>query len=69
MVHEIGLFQGKLGFPRAIIVREEGVEEFSNIKGLTHIPFKKGKIAEAFAEIDRVLTRERVIRVSLSPPA
>jgi hypothetical protein len=61
VVHEIGLFQGRLGFPRAIVVKEDGVEEFSNIKGLTYIPFKKGKIDDALTEIDRVLIRERVI--------
>lgn len=64
VVHEIGLFQGKLGFPRAIVVKEDGVEEFSNIKGLTYIPFKKGKINAALAEIDRVLIREHVIPAS-----
>lgn len=64
VVHEIGLFQGRLGFPRAIVVKEDGVEEFSNIKGLTYIPFKKGKIDDALAEIDRVLIREHVIPAS-----
>jgi hypothetical protein len=42
-------------------LKEKGAEEFSNIKGLTYISFKKAKIAEAFAEIDRALVRERVI--------
>jgi Predicted nucleotide-binding protein containing TIR-like domain len=64
VVHEIGLFQGRLGFARAIVVKEDGVEEFSNIKGLTYIPFKKGKIDDALAEIDRVLIREHVIPAS-----
>jgi predicted nucleotide-binding protein len=35
VVHEIGLFQGRLGFSRAIILKENGAEEFSNINGLT----------------------------------
>jgi predicted nucleotide-binding protein len=34
VVHEAGLFQGRLGFTRAIIMLEEGCEEFSNIEGL-----------------------------------
>ena len=34
VVHEAGLFQGRLGFSRAIILLEEGCEEFSNIEGL-----------------------------------
>jgi predicted nucleotide-binding protein len=31
VVHEIGLFQGRRGFNRAIILLEEGCEEFSNV--------------------------------------
>jgi hypothetical protein len=34
VVHEAGLFQGRLGFSRAIVILEEGCEEFSNIEGL-----------------------------------
>lgn len=69
VVHEIGLFQGKLGFPRAIIVKEESAEEFSNIKGLTYIAFKKGRIAQAFTEIDAALIRERVVAAFVSAGA
>lgn len=67
IVHEIGLFQGKLGFPRAIILKEKGAEEFSNIRGLTYIPFNKGRIGDTLPEIDRVLLRERVITASTAP--
>ena len=35
VVHEAGLFQGKLGFEKAIILLEEGCEEFSNIPKTT----------------------------------
>jgi len=62
VVHEIGLLQGKLGFRRAIVVKEEEVQEFSNIKGLTYISYKRGKIAGALPEIDRVLVRKHVIQ-------
>ena len=41
VIHEAGLFQGRLGFNKAIILLEEGCEEFSNIHGLGHIPFPK----------------------------
>jgi len=34
VVHEAGLFQGKLGFTRAIILLEEVTEGFSNLAGL-----------------------------------
>jgi predicted nucleotide-binding protein len=61
VVHEAGLFQGRLGFPRAIIVLEDGCAEFSNIVGLGQIRFSKGNIAAAFEEVRRVLEREQVI--------
>ena len=62
VVHEAGLFQGRLGFRRAIIVLENGCEEFSNIAGLGQIRFAKGNIKEAFEEIRQVLEREGLLR-------
>jgi predicted nucleotide-binding protein len=61
VIHELGLFQGRLGFERAIILLEDGCVEFSNINGLTQIRFPKGNIKAAFEEIRRVLERERII--------
>jgi predicted nucleotide-binding protein len=61
VVHEAGLFQGRLGFRKAIILLEDGCEEFSNVHGLGQIRFPKGKISAQFEEIRRVLERERVI--------
>ncbi len=63
VVHEAGLFQGRLGFTRAIIVLEDGCEEFSNIEGLGQIRFPKGKIKAAFEEIRQVLEREGLLSV------
>jgi predicted nucleotide-binding protein len=60
VIHEAGLFQGRLGFERAIILLEDGCASFSNIHGLTHIGFPKGNLAPAFEEIRLVLERERV---------
>ena len=62
VVHEVGLFQGKLGPRKAIILLEEGCNEFSNIVGLSQIRFPKGKISAVFEEIRRVLERENVIK-------
>jgi hypothetical protein len=61
VVHEVGLFQGRLGPRRAIILLEEGCGEFSNIVGLSQIRFPKGNISAVFEEIRRVLERERII--------
>ena len=61
VVHEVGLFQGRLGFERAIILFEEGCEEFSNINGLGQIRFPKENISAIFEDIRRVLEREGLI--------
>lgn len=61
VIHEAGLFQGRLGFARAIIVLEEGCEEFSNIQGLGQIRFPPKKIKTAFQEIREVLERENIV--------
>ena len=61
VIHEIGLFQGKLGFRKAIVLLEEGCQEFSNIIGLTQIRFPKGNIKAEFEEVRRVLEREGIL--------
>lgn len=64
VVHEVGLFQGRLGFERAIVLLEDGCEEFSNIIGLEQIRFDKGKIESAFEKIRMFLERENIISKS-----
>ena len=61
VIHEAGLFQGRLGFERAIILLEEGCEEFSNVKGLGQIRFPNGNVSAAFEDIRKVLERERLL--------
>lgn len=61
VVHEAGLFQGRLGFAKAIVLLEEGCAEFSNIHGLVQIHFPRGKIDPVFEEVRRVLEREGLI--------
>lgn len=58
VIHEIGLFQGRLGFTKAIVLKEEGTEEFSNINGVNQIRYTKGNIKETFGDILAVLKRE-----------
>lgn len=58
VVHEAGMFQGRLGFERAIILLEEGCEKFSNNAGLGHINFPKNNIRAAFQDVREVLERE-----------
>jgi predicted nucleotide-binding protein len=61
VVHEVGLFQGRLGFSRAIVLLEEGCQEFSNIHGLGQLRFPKGNIGAKFENIRAVLEREGLI--------
>ncbi len=61
VIHEVGLFQGRLGFERAIVLLEEGCEEFSNIEGLGQIRFPKGNISAIFDGVRQVLEREGIV--------
>jgi predicted nucleotide-binding protein len=63
VIHEVGLFQGRLGFTKAIVLLEEGCEEFSNIQGLGQIRFPKGDIRAKFEDIRQVLEREGLLKV------
>ena len=62
VIHEAGLFQGKLGWNRAIVMLEEGCHEFSNIEGLGRIEFPKNNIEAKFHEVRLVLKREGLIQ-------
>lgn len=61
VIHEAGLFQGRLGFSRAIILLEEGCEQFSNIEGLGQIRFPKSNIRAVFHDVQLVLEREGIL--------
>jgi hypothetical protein len=58
VVHEAGLFQGKLGFNRAIVLVENGVETFSNISGIQQIRFEPKQIRSTFGDVLATLHRE-----------
>jgi predicted nucleotide-binding protein len=62
VIHESGLFQGRLGSRKAIILLEEGCSEFSNIFGLSQLRFPKGNIGAVFEDIRRVLEREHILK-------
>jgi predicted nucleotide-binding protein len=61
VIHEIGLFQGRLGFSRAIVLLEDGCQEFSNIHGIQQIRFKKGDLHAKREDIRHVLEREGLL--------
>jgi predicted nucleotide-binding protein len=62
VVHEVGLFQGRIGFEKVALLRQEGIEEFSNIAGLQVIPFPGDRIESAFYELQRMLRREGLVK-------
>ena len=62
VVHEAGLFQGRLGFERAIVLLEDGCEGFSNIDGSGQLRFPKGEIKSKFEQIRQVLEREGLVK-------
>ncbi len=55
VVHEIGLFQGRLGFDRVAILRQDGIESWSNIDGLLVLPFKGDDVKQTFLELQRAI--------------
>ncbi|MGD0093818.1 MAG: nucleotide-binding protein [Planctomycetota bacterium] len=58
VIHEIGLFQGHLGFSRAIVLKEDGTDEFSNLAGVHQMRYSRGNIKETFGDVLAVLRRE-----------
>lgn len=58
VVHETGLFQGRLGFKRAIVMREQGCADFSNLSGVQEIWYQKDQLPGSFNEVLSVIKRE-----------
>ena len=58
VIHETGLFQGRIGFKRAIVLLEERTVEFSNIHGIEQIRFSKNNIKETFGDVIATIERE-----------
>jgi hypothetical protein len=58
VIHECGLFQGRLGFDRAILIVERGVELASNFDGIQQLRFDTGRISEVFGDVIATLRRE-----------
>lgn len=64
VVHEVGLFQGRLGWHRALLLVENDTDLFSNIDGVQQIRYPKGHIRETFGDVLATLRREFGISVS-----
>ena len=62
LVHQAGILQGRYGFERVAILAEQGCETFSNIAGLVRLDFAPGQVEATFFELERMFTREGLIR-------
>jgi predicted nucleotide-binding protein len=61
VIHEVGLFQGRLGFKKAVILKQHGLEDFTNVDGLQYIGFDGERIDQTFFDLERVLKREKLL--------
>ena len=57
VIHEAGLFQGRLGFDNVILLKQNGTQEFTNVAGLQYIPFTNENIEQTFYELNRKLKK------------
>jgi predicted nucleotide-binding protein len=53
VIHEIGYLQGSLGRENVLVLKESGVEEFSNISGIVYESFYDHSIRSTFERIRR----------------
>jgi len=58
VIHEVGLFQGKLGFNKAIVALERGTNLFSNLDGIQQLRFSSNNIKEIFGDVLATIKRE-----------
>lgn len=61
VIHEVGLFQGRLGFNKVILLKQDETEEFTNIAGLQYIPFTGDNIEQTFYLLQRALRKSCLI--------
>jgi predicted nucleotide-binding protein len=61
VIHEIGLFQGRLGFNRVALLEQNGIEGCSNLLGLQTIRFQGEDIESTFYRLQKMLKREGLI--------
>jgi predicted nucleotide-binding protein len=62
VVHEVGLFQGRLGFEKVIPLRHKNCEQFSNLSGINEILYDTNDWKAAFAKIRGGAEREGLCR-------
>jgi predicted nucleotide-binding protein len=62
VIHEPGLFQGRLGFNKVILLKQDKTDEFTNIAGLQYIPFNGDNIEQTFYELQRTFKKAGLLK-------
>ncbi|MET3500410.1 putative nucleotide-binding protein [Mucilaginibacter rubeus] len=62
VIHEIGLFQGRLGFKNVILLKQDKAEDFSNIAGLQYIAFNGDNIDQTFYQLHKALKKAGLLK-------
>jgi predicted nucleotide-binding protein len=62
VIHEAGLFQGRLGFDKVIMLKQNNTEEFTNVAGLQYIAFGGDNIEQTFYELQRTLKKAGLLK-------
>lgn len=55
VIHELGYFHGFLGREKVLLLKEGGIELFSNISGIIYLEFPNGHIETTFEGIRKAL--------------
>ena len=61
VVHQIGLFQGKLGFEKVVVLRHKDCASFSNVSGINEVQYDSNNWDEVFCKIRRMAAREGLL--------
>lgn len=68
VTHELGFFHGVLGRDRVLLLKQSGVELFSNISGLIYKEFERDAIESVFEDIRMALESSSAQRGGLTVP-
>lgn len=63
VIHEIGLFQGRHGFDRVLVLTEDGCDSLPDTADANTVAFPRHAIDKAFWHIDRALLRSGFTRL------
>lgn len=68
VIHELGYFHGLLGRNRVLLLKEIGVELFSNISGLIYKEFPRGSVESVFEDIRLAIECRDASKHAMSVP-